>query len=175
MKDRFFNPSAWYIPARHSKPTRKGLAIAATQRRSWTRVNASCPELEVRLPLWSPKSTPEQQATFEAEGRRFVIRFKIEDEREIVWNDMVRADELARVIWAVMVVARASVDGIGQPLQLCSGGRWHGHENHSCDSGKTTLPILPSKQLSTIPEFTHLIFWTWRGSFQNRITSFPFI
>jgi len=40
--------------------------------------------------------TPEQQATFEAEGRRFVIRFKIEDEREIWERHGSWADELAR-------------------------------------------------------------------------------
>lgn len=34
--------------------------------------------------------TPEQRAAFEAEGRSYVIRFQIADEREIVWNDLVR-------------------------------------------------------------------------------------
>src|SRR4028119_1339522 len=54
--------------------------------------------------------TPEQQAAFEAEGRRPVIRFKIDDNREIVWNDMVRG----KVSWrgsdlgGDMVIARAS-------------------------------------------------------------------
>jgi len=63
--------------------------------------------------------TPEQQAAFEAEGRSFVIRFKIDDEREIVWNDLVRG----KVSWrgsdlgGDMVIARASIGGdIGQPL-----------------------------------------------------------
>lgn len=63
--------------------------------------------------------TPEQQAAFEAEGRRPVIRFKIDDNREIVWNDMVRG----KVSWrgsdlgGDMVIARASgEDAIGQPL-----------------------------------------------------------
>jgi glutamyl-tRNA synthetase len=62
--------------------------------------------------------TPSQQAAFEAEGRRFVIRFKIEDEREIVWNDMVRGQMSWRGsdLGGDMVIARASVDGIGQPL-----------------------------------------------------------
>lgn len=62
--------------------------------------------------------TPNQQAAFEAEGRRFVIRFKIEDDREIVWNDMVRGQMSWRGsdLGGDMVIARASVDGIGQPL-----------------------------------------------------------
>ena len=63
--------------------------------------------------------TPEQQAAFEAEGRRPVIRFKIDDGREISWNDLVRG----KVSWQAsdlggdMVIARASTeDVIGQPL-----------------------------------------------------------
>ncbi|MGB3190601.1 MAG: glutamate--tRNA ligase [Limnoraphis sp.] len=63
--------------------------------------------------------TPEQQAAFEAEGRQAVIRFKIDDNREIAWNDLVRD----RVVWkgndlgGDMVVARASsTSKIGQPL-----------------------------------------------------------
>ena len=62
--------------------------------------------------------TPNQQAAFEAEGRRFVIRFKIEDDREIFWNDMVRGQMSWRGsdLGGDMVIARASVDGIGQPL-----------------------------------------------------------
>ena len=31
--------------------------------------------------------TPEQKAAFEAEGRKPVIRFMIDDDREIVWNE----------------------------------------------------------------------------------------
>lgn len=63
--------------------------------------------------------TPEQQAAFEAEGRRPVIRFKIDDEREISWNDMVRG----KVTWkgsdlgGDMVIARASeTEAFAQPL-----------------------------------------------------------
>jgi glutamyl-tRNA synthetase len=63
--------------------------------------------------------TPEQQAAFEAEGRQPVIRFIIDDDREIVWNDLVRG----RLSWKAsdlggdMVIARASQgDAIGQPL-----------------------------------------------------------
>ncbi|ALF55881.1 glutamyl-tRNA synthetase [Nostoc piscinale CENA21] len=62
--------------------------------------------------------TPEQEAAFQAEGRSFVIRFKIDDDREIVWNDLVRD----KMVWrgsdlgGDMVIARASADGIGQPL-----------------------------------------------------------
>ncbi|AFY43229.1 glutamate--tRNA ligase [Nostoc sp. PCC 7107] len=62
--------------------------------------------------------TSEQEAAFKAEGRNFVIRFKIDDDREIVWNDLVRD----KMVWrgsdlgGDMVIARASEDGIGQPL-----------------------------------------------------------
>ncbi|MFM6037427.1 MAG: glutamate--tRNA ligase [Sphaerospermopsis kisseleviana] len=62
--------------------------------------------------------TPEQQAAFEAEGRSSVIRFKIEDDREIVWNDLVRGKMSWRGsdLGGDMVIARASAEGIGQPL-----------------------------------------------------------
>lgn len=62
--------------------------------------------------------TPEQQAAMIAEGRRPVIRFKIDDNREIVWNDMVRGQMSWRGsdLGGDMVIARASENGIGQPL-----------------------------------------------------------
>lgn len=62
--------------------------------------------------------TPEQQAAFAAEGRNPVIRFKIEDGRQIVWNDMVRGQMSWRGsdLGGDMVIARAAVDAIGQPL-----------------------------------------------------------
>jgi glutamyl-tRNA synthetase len=63
--------------------------------------------------------TEEQRAAFEAEGRQPVIRFKIDDDREIVWNDLVRGKLTwkGRDLGGDMVVARASKQGeIGQPL-----------------------------------------------------------
>ncbi|MGC1310331.1 MAG: glutamate--tRNA ligase [Phormidesmis sp.] len=61
----------------------------------------------------------QQIAEFEAQGRQAVIRFKIDDDREIKWNDLVRG----AVSWqgqdlgGDMVVARASSGGdVGQPL-----------------------------------------------------------
>lgn len=39
--------------------------------------------------------TPEEQAAFDAAGRTPVIRFKIEDDRQIEWQDLVRG----RVSW----------------------------------------------------------------------------
>ncbi|MDB9375877.1 glutamate--tRNA ligase [Nodularia sphaerocarpa] len=62
--------------------------------------------------------TPEQEAAFKAEGRSCVIRFKIADEREIVWNDLVRGTMTWRGsdLGGDMVIARASEAGIGQPL-----------------------------------------------------------
>lgn len=63
--------------------------------------------------------TPEQEAAFQGEGRSAVIRFKIEDDREIAWTDLVRG----RVSWkgrdlgGDMVIARAAAPGsVGQPL-----------------------------------------------------------
>jgi glutamyl-tRNA synthetase len=62
--------------------------------------------------------TPEQRAAFEAEGRSYVIRFKIDDNREIVWNDLVRGSMSWRGsdLGGDMVIARASSEGVGQPL-----------------------------------------------------------
>jgi len=62
--------------------------------------------------------TKEQEAEFVKQGRSYVIRFKIDDQRQILWNDLVRGE----VCWhgsdlgGDMVIARASDDGIGQPL-----------------------------------------------------------
>jgi glutamyl-tRNA synthetase len=63
--------------------------------------------------------TPEQIAAYEAEGRTAVIRFKIEDDREISWEDLVRGV----VTWkgsdlgGDMVIARAATSGtLGAPL-----------------------------------------------------------
>lgn len=63
--------------------------------------------------------TPEQQAAFLAEGRKPVIRFKIEDDREIAWNDLVRGTVSwkGRDLGGDMVIARAAdADRVGQPL-----------------------------------------------------------
>lgn len=63
--------------------------------------------------------TPEQQAAFQAEGRLPVIRFKIEDSREISWTDLVRG----KVTWRgndlggdMVIARRAPVGEVGQPL-----------------------------------------------------------
>lgn len=63
--------------------------------------------------------TPEQQAAFEAEGRDAVIRFKIDDDRDIQWTDLVRGTMTWRGsdLGGDMVIARAAAGGrIGQPL-----------------------------------------------------------
>lgn len=62
---------------------------------------------------------PEQQAAFEAEGRKPVIRFKIENDREISWNDIVRGTVSwkGRDLGGDMVIARAAEgEAFGQPL-----------------------------------------------------------
>lgn len=58
--------------------------------------------------------TPEQQAAFEAEGRTAVIRFKIDDDREIAWNDLVRGPITwkGRDLGGDMVIARAAPTSI---------------------------------------------------------------
>lgn len=63
--------------------------------------------------------TPEQIAAFEAEGRPAVIRFKIEDDREIIWTDLVRGQVSwkGRDLGGDMVIARAAdASTIGAPL-----------------------------------------------------------
>jgi glutamyl-tRNA synthetase len=63
--------------------------------------------------------TPEQEAAFVAEGRSPVIRFKIEDDREISWHDLVRGQVTwkGRDLGGDMVIARAATGSdIGQPL-----------------------------------------------------------
>ena len=65
--------------------------------------------------------TPEQEAELQAQGRKPVIRFKIDDQREIVWKDLVRGT----LTWkgsdlgGDMVVARtpeSDTEAFGQPL-----------------------------------------------------------
>jgi glutamyl-tRNA synthetase len=65
--------------------------------------------------------TPEQQAQFEQGGRKAVIRFIIDDDREIIWQDLIRE----KVIWkgsdlgGDMVIARTcenAEENFGQPL-----------------------------------------------------------
>jgi len=63
--------------------------------------------------------TPEQEATYQAEGRQPVVRFKIAEEREITWTDMVRGivSWKGRDLGGDMVIARAAeADQIGPPL-----------------------------------------------------------
>ena len=63
--------------------------------------------------------TPEQEASFKAEGREAVIRFRIDDDAEIRWDDLVRGPMRWRGadLGGDMVVARrAPADQIGDPL-----------------------------------------------------------
>lgn len=63
--------------------------------------------------------SPEQEAALIAEGRPAVIRFKIEDDREIAWQDLVRGQVVwkGRDLGGDMVIARSAPAGeIGQPL-----------------------------------------------------------
>lgn len=109
--------------------------------------------------------TLDEQAAFEAEGRESVIRFIIEDDRTISWNDTVRDT----ITWKSsdlggdMVIARASTSGnIGQPLYNLAVvvddidmGITHviRGEDHI---GNTPKQILLYEALgATIPEFAH--------------------
>ncbi|QUS59615.1 glutamate--tRNA ligase [Synechocystis sp. PCC 7339] len=65
--------------------------------------------------------SPEQEAAFLAEGRQPVIRFRIDDDRQIIWQDQIRG----QMVWqgsdlgGDMVIARTpekAEDGFGQPL-----------------------------------------------------------
>ena len=63
--------------------------------------------------------TPDQEASFQAEGREAVIRFRIDDDAEIRWKDLVRGPMSWRGadLGGDMVVARrAPFDQIGDPL-----------------------------------------------------------
>ncbi len=63
--------------------------------------------------------TPEQEEAFIAEGRKPVIRFKIDNGREITWNDLVRGQLSwkGRDLGGDMVIARAAdANETGQPL-----------------------------------------------------------
>ena len=63
--------------------------------------------------------TPEQESAFQAEGREAVIRFKIDDDAEILWKDLVRGPMRWRGadLGGDMVVARrAPADQVGDPL-----------------------------------------------------------
>ncbi|KAM3115179.1 glutamate--tRNA ligase [Phormidesmis sp. 146-33] len=109
--------------------------------------------------------TAEQEAAFVAEGRKPVIRFKIENDREISWNDMVRGKVTwkGRDLGGDMVIARAAEGSeVGQPLynfvvvvddidmQISHVIRGEDH------IGNTPKQILLYEALgATVPEFGH--------------------
>lgn len=86
-----------------------------TQMREAQKANKEAPRYDNR----HRNLTQEERDAFEAEGRTSVIRFKIDDDRQIIWNDLVR-DEVSwrgSDLGGDMVIARASTkDDIGQPL-----------------------------------------------------------
>jgi glutamyl-tRNA synthetase len=109
--------------------------------------------------------TPEQIVTFEAEGRTSVIRFKIDDDREITWTDMVRGIVTwkGRDLGGDMVIARAAASGdVGQPLYnfvvvIDDINMRISHVIRGEDHiGNTPKQILLYEALKTkIPEFAH--------------------
>ena len=63
--------------------------------------------------------TPEQEQAYQAEGREAVIRFRIDDNAEIRWNDLVRGPmrwKGADLGGDMVVARRAAADQIGDPL-----------------------------------------------------------
>ena len=111
--------------------------------------------------------TPEQQQAYQAEGRQPVVRFKIDDRREIIWRDRVREE----VVWhgsdlgGDMVIARAPEspdESFGQPLynlavvvddidmQITHVIRG---EDHIANTAKQIL--LYEALEATVPEFAH--------------------
>ena len=63
--------------------------------------------------------TPEQEQAFIAEGREAVVRFRIDDDAVITWNDLVRGEMrwVGADLGGDMVIARrAPADRIGDPL-----------------------------------------------------------
>jgi len=63
--------------------------------------------------------TPEQEHAFIAEGREAVVRFRIDDDAVITWNDLVRGEMrwVGADLGGDMVIARrAPADRIGDPL-----------------------------------------------------------
>ncbi len=109
--------------------------------------------------------TSEQKAAFEAEGRKPVIRFMIDDDREVVWKDLVRGKLTWRAsdLGGDMVIARASEENeIGQPLynlavvvddidmQISHVIRG---EDHIANTAKQIL--LYEALAATVPEFSH--------------------
>ncbi len=63
--------------------------------------------------------SPAQQQEFSAAGRQATIRFRIDDQRSIAWNDLVRGE----MRWAgadlggdMVIARRAAADQIGDPL-----------------------------------------------------------
>jgi glutamyl-tRNA synthetase len=109
--------------------------------------------------------TPAQEAAFQAEGRQPVIRFMIDDDQAISWQDLVRGS----MHWqgcdlgGDMVIARATASGdIGQPLynlavvvddldlQITHVIRG---EDHIANTAKQIL--LYEALGGTIPEFAH--------------------
>jgi len=111
------------------------------------------------------KLTPEQIAAFEAEGRPAVIRFKIDDDREIHWNDLVRGPVSwkGRDLGGDMVIARASSGSdVGQPLYnfvvvVDDADMAISHVIRGEDHvGNTPKQILLYEALGfTVPEFAH--------------------
>ena len=109
--------------------------------------------------------TPEQEAAFQAEGRLPVIRFRIDDDRTITWQDLVRGSMTwqGSDLGGDMVIARATDQGeIGQPLynlavvaddidmQITHVIRG---EDHIANTAKQIL--LYEALGATIPEFAH--------------------
>ncbi|NJN23031.1 MAG: glutamate--tRNA ligase, partial [Leptolyngbya sp. RL_3_1] len=100
----------------------KGLAYAAYDTPEELDAMRTAQKAQNRAPRYDNRHrhlTAEQKAAYEAEGRTAVIRFKIDDDRVIQWQDLVRGTMTwqGSDLGGDMVIARAaSSDSIGQPL-----------------------------------------------------------
>ncbi|MBR8831540.1 MAG: Glutamate--tRNA ligase [Chroococcopsis gigantea SAG 12.99] len=102
----------------------KGLAYkcyCSTQELEQMREEQTAKNLAPRYDNRHRQLTAEERSAFEAEGRKPVIRFIIEDDREIVWNDLIRGGMSwqGSDLGGDMVIARTpETDGeiFGQPL-----------------------------------------------------------
>ncbi|WP_019499321.1 glutamate--tRNA ligase [Pseudanabaena sp. PCC 6802] len=110
--------------------------------------------------------TSEQQAAYVAEGRRPVVRFKIEEPREVTWHDMVRGEVTwnTRDLGGDMVIARTDdqgqvslplynfavvIDDIEMDITHVIRG-----EDHIANTAKQIL--LYEAMGASMPEFAHL-------------------
>ncbi len=109
--------------------------------------------------------TQEQEATFRAEGRSAVIRFKIDQDRQISWNDLVHGQVTRKssdLGGDIIIAGVAAPDQIGQPLQNLTVvvddinlGITHVIQDEDLMITTPTQILLYEALAGKIPEFAH--------------------